>query len=442
MNENESGKKSSSGRKKMIDLKAVDIDENNVHPFPNKSGGKDPLASYKPNEELISQASRIKYQRDLIQTRIQKMATNRAKVSKSVFDKVYRDYMMQLESVTRLLNEKKGSLKKVLEDLYMLREQHQIEAARHKEILEEAHFRQFLDEFSEEQFKEVEEYETREITNLERELAQMNSYIKVHEELFDPQDLQMRQSTAEVTKTYHPLGETGSHTSTVTVQKNSDQYISWEQKQKMNQAKAFNIPVVDKTDPGLNLKNLASQGDYFGSNIDLEPEMPEEKPIQKKIQEKKEEQTPLTKESKAASHEDSILDLLDDLPAPEGSETHSQISPPQAPVVSEAPPSAVKPGVKGHKLIFIETDGDFNQKEFVLKDNISIGRSPSNDLVFQAPKVSRQHAAINKYKDQYIIIDLKSSNGVYVNGKKVEEHNLKEGDAISIGGFKMIFQKN
>src|SRR3989338_6595792 len=260
MNENESGKKSSSGRKKMIDLKAVDIDENNVHPFPNKSGGKDPLASYKPNEELISQASRIKYQRDL--------------------------------------NEKKGSLKKVLEDLYMLREQHQIEAARHKEILEEAPFRQFLDEFSEEQFKEVEEYETREITNLERELAQMNSYIKVHEELFDPQDLQMRQSTAEVTKTYHPLGETGSHTSTVTVQKNSDQYISWEQKQKMNQAKAFNIHVVDKTDPGLNLKNLASQGDYFGSNIDLEPEMPEEKPIQKKIQEKKEEQTPLTKESK------------------------------------------------------------------------------------------------------------------------------------------------
>jgi len=210
----------------------------------------------------------------------------------------------------------------------------------------------------------------------------------------------------------------------------------------MNQAKAFNIPVVDKTDPGLNLKNLASQGDYFGSNIDLEPEMPEEKPIQKKIQEKKEEQTPLTKESKAASHEDSILDLMDDLPAPEGSETHSQISPPQAPVVSEAPPSAVKPGVKGHKLIFIETDGDFNQKEFVLKDNISIGRSPSNDLVFQAPKVSRQHAAINKYKDQYIIIDLKSSNGVYVNGKKVEEHNLKEGDEISIGGFKMIFQKN
>src|SRR3990167_6116933 len=302
-------------------------------PSPINQGGKDPLASYKPNEELISQASRIKYQRDLIQTRIQKMATNRAKVSKSVFDKVYRDYMMQLESVTRLLNEKKGSLKKVLEDLYMLREQHQIEAARHKEILEEAHFRQFLDEFSEEQFKEVEEYETREITNLERELAQMNSYIKVHEELFDPQDLQMRQSTAEVTKTYHPLGETGSHTSTVTVQKNSDQYISWEQKH-----------------------------------------------IQKKIQEKKEEQTPLTKESKAASHEDSILDLLDDLPGPEGSETHSQISPPQAPVVSEAPPSAVKPGVKGHKLIFIETDGDFNQKEFVLKDNISIGRSPSNDL--------------------------------------------------------------
>lgn len=448
MNENESGKKGS-GRKKMIDLKAVaslvdEDDENNVHPFPNKSGEKDPLASYKPNEEFISQASRIKYQRDLIQTRIQKMTINRAKVSKSVFDKVYRDYMMQLESVTRLLNEKKISLKKVLEDLYMLREQHQIEAARHKEILEEAHFRQFLDEFSEEQFTEVEEYETREITNLERELAQINSYIRVHEELFDREDLQMRKLAPEVTKTHHPLGGSGPHTSTVTVQKNPGQYISWEQKQKLNQAQAFNIPIVDKTDPGFNLENLEIHGDYFGPQTDLEPEVNPSPPPTHPIREKKEEHTPLTKESKEVSHEvenaDSILDLLDDLPAPADSETHSQPLAPKARITPEAL-APVKIGAKGYKLVFIETDGDFNQKEFALKDNISIGRSPSNDLVFQAPKVSRQHAAINKYKDQYIIIDLKSSNGIYVNGKKTEEHNLKEGDEISIGGFKMMFQK-
>ncbi|MBI2339478.1 MAG: FHA domain-containing protein [Deltaproteobacteria bacterium] len=76
-----------------------------------------------------------------------------------------------------------------------------------------------------------------------------------------------------------------------------------------------------------------------------------------------------------------------------------------------------------------------------MKDNVSIGRSPSNDLVLTAPKVSRQHAAINKYKDQYIIIDLKSSNGVYVNGRKVDEHVLMEGDQISVGGYKFVFQK-
>ena len=79
--------------------------------------------------------------------------------------------------------------------------------------------------------------------------------------------------------------------------------------------------------------------------------------------------------------------------------------------------------------------------EFEMKDNVSIGRSPSNDLVLKAARVSRQHAAINKYKDQYIIIDLKSSNGVYVNGRKCDEHTLQEGDEISIGGYKFVFQK-
>ncbi len=83
----------------------------------------------------------------------------------------------------------------------------------------------------------------------------------------------------------------------------------------------------------------------------------------------------------------------------------------------------------------------YNKRRKSLGENVSIGRSPSNDLVLPAAKVSRQHAAINKYKDRYILIDLKSSNGVFVNGRKIDEHTLEEGDEISVGGYRFVFKK-
>lgn len=91
------------------------------------------------------------------------------------------------------------------------------------------------------------------------------------------------------------------------------------------------------------------------------------------------------------------------------------------------------------KLSLVE--GEHDTHEYILKDNTSIGRSPSNDITLKAPKVSRQHAAINMYNDQHIIIDLKSSNGVYVNGTKVDESVLNSGDEVSIGGYKFLFTK-
>ncbi|MBI2339477.1 MAG: DUF4200 domain-containing protein [Deltaproteobacteria bacterium] len=142
-----------------------------------------------PNEELIQATSRIKTQRDLIKRRFQKMEQNRDKVTKGVFDKVYRDYAMQLDAINKLLGEKKALLHRELKNLYTRREKQDLDMTRHKEILEEARFRHYLDEYSEAQFKEVEEYETREIRQLQGELAQIQSFIKLHEELFDPEDL-------------------------------------------------------------------------------------------------------------------------------------------------------------------------------------------------------------------------------------------------------------
>lgn len=48
---------------------------------------------------------------------------------------------------------------------------------------------------------------------------------------------------------------------------------------------------------------------------------------------------------------------------------------------------------------------------------ITIGRTPDNDVVIHDPKISRHHAQIVQHeRGEYSIVDLKSTNGTYVNG--------------------------
>lgn len=72
-----------------------------------------------------------------------------------------------------------------------------------------------------------------------------------------------------------------------------------------------------------------------------------------------------------------------------------------------------------------------------LGESLSIGRDPSNQLVLLDPRISRVHARIEKQEDKYLIQDLDSSNGIYVNGKLVAQSVLKEGDEIVIGDTHM-----
>lgn len=71
---------------------------------------------------------------------------------------------------------------------------------------------------------------------------------------------------------------------------------------------------------------------------------------------------------------------------------------------------------------------------------IQIGRSPANDIVLKEPKVSRKHAEIQFAGGKYILLDLESSNGTFVGGKKVAEYTLQPNDEITIGNTKMVFK--
>ena len=71
---------------------------------------------------------------------------------------------------------------------------------------------------------------------------------------------------------------------------------------------------------------------------------------------------------------------------------------------------------------------------------LSIGRDPSNDIVLPDAMVSRRHAVIELRGNQYFLRDCNSSNGSLVNGDKVSERGLRDGDLLAIGSARLLFR--
>lgn len=72
-----------------------------------------------------------------------------------------------------------------------------------------------------------------------------------------------------------------------------------------------------------------------------------------------------------------------------------------------------------------------------LRPETSIGRTEGNDIILNHPSVSRRHAKIESRKETWWIVDLKSTNGVKVNGNLVAEAQVNPGDKILIGSVQL-----
>ena len=67
-----------------------------------------------------------------------------------------------------------------------------------------------------------------------------------------------------------------------------------------------------------------------------------------------------------------------------------------------------------------------------------LGRDNDNDVILDDPGTSRRHAHI-EYRDMaYVITDLGSANGVFVNGRRVSEGPLAHGDKITVGQDELL----
>lgn len=69
----------------------------------------------------------------------------------------------------------------------------------------------------------------------------------------------------------------------------------------------------------------------------------------------------------------------------------------------------------------------------------TIGRSSSNSICIDSESVSRHHAAIQWTGDRFVLTDMGSRNGTYVNHERVRAHELSNGDAIIVGDCQLRF---
>ena len=81
-----------------------------------------------------------------------------------------------------------------------------------------------------------------------------------------------------------------------------------------------------------------------------------------------------------------------------------------------------------------------NSQIFQLNQSVtSIGRMLDNDLVIQEPLISRHHAEIHLDGDRYVIKDLNSTSGTFLNNKKVPNGVLYSGDIILLANIPIMF---
>ncbi|MEM8997501.1 MAG: FHA domain-containing protein, partial [Acidobacteriota bacterium] len=85
-------------------------------------------------------------------------------------------------------------------------------------------------------------------------------------------------------------------------------------------------------------------------------------------------------------------------------------------------------------VCLVSTDGD--DVYYILEPHMTVGRQPiaGNQIVIEDAAISRQHARIQQNEaGDFVLTDLESSNGTFVNEDRITSHTLELGDSVQFG---------
>ncbi len=107
-------------------------------------------------------------------------------------------------------------------------------------------------------------------------------------------------------------------------------------------------------------------------------------------------------------------------------------SPDRAPRRLETPPPA-----PSRERALLVGDG---KRTVVSGDRLVVGRSRDCDLVIEDPNVSRRHMELRRDRAGWVAVDLGSTNGIKLNGRRIDQAPLEPGDEISLGLSRLTFE--
>ncbi len=94
---------------------------------------------------------------------------------------------------------------------------------------------------------------------------------------------------------------------------------------------------------------------------------------------------------------------------------------------------------RGPALVVRAGGGREGESFPVLGERMSIGRRLDSDVFLDDVTVSRRHVVIDRDAEGYVLRDVGSLNGTYVNRKRVDRARLKYGDEVQIGRYRLTF---
>jgi DNA-binding NtrC family response regulator len=113
---------------------------------------------------------------------------------------------------------------------------------------------------------------------------------------------------------------------------------------------------------------------------------------------------------------------------------------PQIPRETVVGARATKAGFSLHEYQLVLMNTEFAGKSFRIGETLKIGKAPDNDVVIEHPTVSRNHLVIHKRGEQFLIQDLGSTNGTFIDEAEIKEGYLRPGSILEVGDVQLRLQ--
>jgi len=93
----------------------------------------------------------------------------------------------------------------------------------------------------------------------------------------------------------------------------------------------------------------------------------------------------------------------------------------------------------GTALLVVKRGPNAGSRFLLDKDLTTAGRHPESDIFLDDVTVSRRHAEFSRTDDTFIVRDVGSLNGTYLNRERIDSSPLSNGDEVQIGKFRLVY---